>query len=107
MKYIKQIYEVKTSVTEKILLDHYDFRISMGEITNKFPVYKYKNRSLIYGEIIFDNVEHQIYIRAIDNNGNAYSYNEEEYGKSDVVEIVNKNIWTKIKQLEKDGVIII
>lgn len=107
MKYIKPIYEVKTSINEKILLDHYDFRIFMGEIINKFPVYKCKNKPLIYGEFIFDNVEHQVYIRAIDNNGVTYSYNKEEYGKSDVVETVNENIWTRIKQLEKEGVIVI
>lgn len=55
--------------------------------------------------MIFNEDEHQIHIRAIDNNGNSYNYNKEYYGKSNVIEIINKKIQYELNKLGKKGII--
>lgn len=62
--------------------------------------------SLRNGEFIFDDEEHRIYIRASDNKGNFVNYNDtESYGKSNVVKIINEEVYKKITELVEKGVI--
>lgn len=106
MNNINPIYKVNEYVTYETLYD-YGFRKTIsGEIIYRFVVYKYKTRKpLIFCEFIYNELEKQIHIITKDINGNSYNYNEEEYGKSDVVEQINKEIHKKLNTLLKEGII--
>lgn len=105
MKYIEPIYKTEECITSKMLLEFYDFRKYDGEVVYRFPVYKYNNKPLIYTEFVFCEDERQIHIRTIDSNGNNYNYNKEEFGKSEMIEIINKKICCKLNELNKKGII--
>lgn len=105
MTYIQPTYKVSESITEKYLINTYNFKKSEYGLTLRFPVYKYKNKPLIFAEFIYDGEENNIHVRATDNNGNSCNYNKEEYGKSDVIEKINKEIWKKLNELINGGVI--
>ena len=91
MKYIKPIYKLNDTNTN-MLINQYGFRKYFGEIVYRFPVYKYNNKPLIFAEFLYNDEENTIHIRVMDDSGNSYNYNKEEYGKSDVIETVNKRI---------------
>lgn len=105
MAYIQPTYKTSNKVTERYLIDTYGFKKSMYGTILRFPVYKYKNKPLIFAEFIFDNDENQISIRAIDDKGNIHNYNKEEYGRSDVITCINKELWKTINKLIEGGVI--
>lgn len=105
MNYIEPIYKVNKNITTKELLDYY-FKRYDGDIIYRFPVYKYNFKQLIFAEFLYDEDEHQIHIRVFDNNGNSYNYNKEEYGKSKLVEVINKRILEKINKFREVGIII-
>lgn len=105
MSYINPIYQLNKRITTRTLLEQCDFRRFDGEIVYRFPVYKYNNRPLIYGEFVYNEKENQLHVRAVDNNWNACSYNREYYGASDVVENTNKKIQDKINDFIERGLI--
>lgn len=105
MKYINPTYKLNNDISEKILIEQYDFHRYNNEIVYRFPVYKYNNKPLIFGEFIYNEEENQLHIRAIDHNGYNYNYNEEYFGISKLIENINSKINTKINEFQKKGVI--
>ena len=106
MIYVQPNYKISKNITTKTLINDYGFYKTAMGATLRFPVYKYKFKTLIYGEFIFDDEEQRIYIRASDNNGNFVNYNDtESYGKSNVVKIINEEVYKKIIELVEKGVI--
>lgn len=103
--FIQPTYLVSDKINEKYLTDNFNFRKSEYGLTLRFPVYKYKSKPLIFSEFVYDKEESQIHIRAIDINGYSCNYNKEIYGKSDVIIYINKQIWSKLNELIKGGVI--
>lgn len=105
MQHILPTYKTTNMVDNRFLIDNYGFRRTEDGATLRFPVYKYKNKPLIFAEFIFDQEEKQIHIRVIDNNGNSCSYNKEEYGDSAVIRKTNSEISKQLKFLERKGII--
>ncbi len=105
MKYIKPVYETQEHITSSLLYKYKFHKNLENNMVYRFPVYKYKNKPLIYCDFIFNEEEKQIHINCFDTNNNSCAYNEEYYGKSDVAEIVNKNIQKELNFLIKEGVI--
>lgn len=107
MKYIKPTYKINDSITFNTL-HSYGFRKTFeGEIIYRFVVYKYLSRKpLIFCEFIFDEEEKQIHIITKDLNGMNYNYNPEEYGKSDVIKMINCQINKEINKLIKESIVV-
>lgn len=106
MNYIKPIYKTITGINDKYLIANYGFKRSEYGATLRFPVYKYKNKPLIFVELIFDGEENQIHVIVMDNNGNPYGYNKEEYGDSKVIEKINNHICREVDRFTKEGIIL-
>lgn len=108
MEYIKPTYSIK-NIDIKELLFKFDFhKYSKDCLIHRFPVYKYKNKILIYGEfVIYDDDTNTLHVNAFDTNGNSYNINGEEYGVSLVSEIVNKKILTEIYKFAKEGLLLL
>ena len=106
MKHINPIYKTHDYVTPT-LLRKYKFHKNLdNDMVYRFVVYRYKNRPLIFCDFIFDEEEKQIHINCFDSNNTLCNYNKEEFGKSDVTEIVNQNIFNEIVYFIKEGVIV-
>ena len=103
--YIQPAYKTSNKINGKYLISKYGFRKNENNVVLKFPVYKYKNKPLIFAELIYDEEENKIYVRAVDNDDNFQNYNIEPYGKSEVIIQVNKEIWKKLNALIEGGVI--
>ena len=98
MKYIKTTYDVE-NINYKTLYE-YGFRKTYnGEFIYKFIVYKYNKKKPIILE------EKQILISVKDIVGNSYNYNKEEFGKSKLIETVNRKIYKELNLLKKKGII--
>ena len=105
MNYINPIYKTKDTITTKALIDFHNFYKYDGEIVYSSPVYTYNNKPIIYAKLVFNDEEHQIHIRTVDCNGNNYNYNKEYYGKSEVIEIINRKINNKLSEFYRKGII--
>lgn len=106
MNLIYPTYKIK-NVDIRELLFVYDFHKYGDDLVHRFPVYKYNNKPIIFCEfVIRDYEDNQIHINVYDQNRNSYSYNEEEYGKSKVVESINETIQDKINHYIKKGLIV-
>lgn len=80
----------------------YDFQLQ--DYIYEFPVYKYKNIPSIICKLGIDEDTHKIWLNVYDANGGLYtSYYDREYGKSNIVSIIDKNIEKEIKKLQKVG----
>ena len=104
--HIKPVYKTNSSVTAKSLYEHKFRRTINGDIVYRFIVYKYSGRPLIFCDFTFYEDENQIHINVADVNGNTYNFNKEEYGKSDVIKIINNCIQKELNNLITKGVIV-
>lgn len=108
MNHIKPTYKV-INVDIKDLVFKFDFhrRNKDNCLVYRFPVYKYNGKILIYGEFnIYDDDANTLHVNAFDINNNTYDYNKTEYGKSKVVEAINKKINEELNKLIKGGVVV-
>ena len=109
MEYIKPKYKIK-NVDIKELLFKFDFhKYNKDSLVHRFPIRKYKNKILVYGEFIIytDDVSKEDYnmlhVNVFDNNGNSINYNKEEYGITDG--FINKCVSNEINKFIKEGLI--
>lgn len=106
MKHINPIYKTHDYITASSLRKYRFHKNLEDNIVYRFTVYKYKNKPLIFCDFIFNEEEKQIHINCFDSNNTICSYNKEEFGKSDVTEIVNQNIFNEIMRFVQEGVIV-
>lgn len=105
MKHIKPVYKAHEELLPAKLADFEFRKLYNGEIMYRFPVYRYNDKPLIYAEFIYDTEENQIHIRTVDTKGNSCSYNKEEFGRSNVVEMINTEINKTLNKLKREGII--
>lgn len=74
---------------------------------HSFPVYRYKNRPVIYAEFVVYVDENILHVNATDMNNNHVNYNNEEYGKSRIIKTINENINKEIEKFTKEGLILL
>ena len=83
----------------------YDFYLQ--EYILEFPVFKYGRKPTIICKLWINEENFEVTTNVYDENGRLYpSYYNRQYGKSKVVEIIDKNIERVIKKLktkEKKG----
>ena len=81
MKHINPTYKVVNKDIKEILFT-YDFHKYGDEFVHKFPVYKYKNKTLVWCSfVIYEDDINTMHVNVFDINGNSYEYNKEEYVK--------------------------
>ncbi len=105
MEHINSTYKVNEYVIYDTLHEYGFHKTVNDEIVNRFVVCRYNRKPLIFCDFIYDEEEKQIHIITKDANGNFYSYNKEEYGKSDVVEQINREIQNRLNIMFKEGII--
>jgi len=66
----------------------------------RFPLHKYKKWTILECELIVNADNGDVNMKVLDENRNIYApfYNS-EYGKSDLLELVNRKILNKFKEL--------
>lgn len=107
MRYIEPMYTVK-NVDIKDLFDLGFRKYRDDSLVHRFPIYKYKNRLLVFCEFtIFDDDKNLLHINVFDLQGNSCNYNKEEYGRYDTTNEFNYNIWEELKKMEERGVVIL
>ena len=76
----------------------YDFLLQ--EYAYEFPVYKYNKKPTIVCKLGVDNDTNNIWFNVYDIKGNLYPpYYNREYGKSKVIDIIDKNITKEFRKL--------
>lgn len=73
----------------------------------RFPVYKYKNQTLITCILTADDETQELYIEVINNDYTIYPpyYNPYSYRNNQLVGIIEKKIEIELGKLKKEGVI--
>ncbi len=104
MKYINPTYKIH-NITKQELIGKHGFTRFGDTISFRFPVYKHKERPLIFCEFALNEEENQIHVNVVDHNGNSYNYNKEYYGKSLLISKINHKINNEINKLIKAGII--
>lgn len=106
MKHIESTYKIN-NIDIKDLLFKFDFHKYSDCLVHSFPVYRYNNRPVIYGEFVVYADENILHVNATDMNNNHVNYNNEEYGKSRVIKTINENINKEIEKFAKEGLILL
>lgn len=89
------------NLTNKEMKDigfRYDFYLQ--EYVYEFPVYKYGRKSTLICKLWVNEENYEVTTNVYDENDKPYpSYYNREYGKSKVVDIIDKNIEKELKKL--------
>lgn len=68
--------------------------------TYVFPVYKHKSKPLLFCKIFIFEEDHSVKFIVEDNNGKAYAnYYNREYGKNNILKIIDLSIEKEFKKL--------
>ena len=100
MKNGNKTYILSVNSTQmKELGFRYDYEIQ--DYIYKFPVYKSKkNEPLIFCKLGVDEDVKRVYFNVTNKDGTLYApYYDRQYGKSMVVEMIDKNIQKEFKEL--------
>lgn len=77
---------------------HYDYLLQ--EFVYEFPVYRANGKPDIVCKIVIDEETKELLINVYHLKGSLYKpYYDREYGKSDVLNVIDKNIATELQKL--------
>lgn len=112
MKYIDSTYKININnigaKNIKEIMSMFNFYRYGDEYIHRFPVYRYKNKSLVWCYfIIYEDDISKMHINVLDINYNSCNYNKDEYGNSLVTEIINKRIYEELDYLTKEEFLLI
>lgn len=99
MKRKNKTYKLNITHPEmKSLGFHYDFQAQ--DYVYEFPVFKYNKKAVAICKLSIDEDTSEVYWAVYDANGNPYhSYYNRDYGESDVIKIIDKNITKELSKL--------
>ena len=76
----------------------YDFYLQ--EYVYEFPVFKHNGKTVLVSKLWVNDENFEVTVNVYNENGRPYpSYYNRQYGKSKVVEIIDKNIEKELKKL--------
>ena len=98
-------YKLISEVTIEQLKEN-NFKYVDGYYSYKFPVYKNKKETLLWGFLNINFEEKKCFINVVDSNNNTYpAYHNREYGENKIIELVDKKINEQINILIKNKII--